>query len=188
MSVDSIESSDSECLESLYLMPGELTFTECPTLVATVLGSCVAVTFYNKRLQLGAICHAVFPWSQGKDNFKFVDSSLCYMLECFSVRRVSRKDIVAKLFGGADMFESLSSERRGKTVGWQNVLVAREELQRHGVRLHTQDVGGEQGRRLVFNTQNGEVYLKRLRRADCRITSEKQPDNWLPCFMTPSTE
>lgn len=170
MLVDAIESPDRECLQSLYLMPGELTVTECPTLVTTVLGSCVAVTFYCKCLQLGAICHAVFPLSHGEEKFKFVDSSLRYMLECFSAHGIYAKDIVAKLFGGADMFDSLSLERRGKTVGWQNVLVAKEELQRHGVRLTAQDIGGEQGRRLVFNTQSGEVYLKRLRRADCRST------------------
>ncbi len=34
---------------------------EEPTIIWTILGSCVAVVFYNKRLKISAICHAQLP-------------------------------------------------------------------------------------------------------------------------------
>lgn len=148
-------------LESIYLKPGELAVAERPALVSTVLGSCVAVTLFSPRLGVGAICHAMLPLAAGREGFKFVDTSLAHMLESFERLGVTKRELVSKLFGGADMFEVLRPASL-PTVGWQNVQAARTILQREGLHLSASDTGGQQGRKLLFYSHTGEVLLKRL--------------------------
>ncbi len=154
------------CGESpkVYLNPGELVICEQPTEVVTVLGSCVAVVFFARRQRLGAICHAMLPYHKGEDinEFKYVDRSVGYMLEEFRRRRVARSEIVVKLFGGADMFEPGKASTSG-TVGRQNIAAARNLLEGQGLTISASDVGGGSGRKIVFCSRTGDVYLKRMK-------------------------
>ena len=48
-------------LARVYLKPGELHFATGPTVVSTVLGSCVSVTMFDRLSGAAAICHALLP-------------------------------------------------------------------------------------------------------------------------------
>ncbi len=48
-------------LPVIHLKAGEIYIAEKPTLVATVLGSCISVTMFNNRFKIGAICHGALP-------------------------------------------------------------------------------------------------------------------------------
>ena len=45
--------------EVVYLYPGEYHFATKPTMIHTILGSCVSVTFFDRTHHYGAMCHAV---------------------------------------------------------------------------------------------------------------------------------
>ena len=141
-----------------FLQPGELFFLVRPTLVSTVLGSCVAVTLFYPPLSLGCICHAVFPEGKGLMGLKYVDQAVLRMVSYFDRRAIPRLDLEAKLFGGASQFGE-----GGHNVGAKNVSAALLALEQAGLRLAVSDVGGAQGRKLLFNSQSGEVFLKRFR-------------------------
>lgn len=150
-------------LDNRFLKPGELAFLVKPTIVSTILGSCVAIILYHPPQQLGAICHAVFPESKGELDLKFVDQAFTRMLSYFDRRQINHSDIVAKLFGGANMF--CQGE---KCVGAKNIVAATAAIEQAGLRLSTAEVGGAHGRKLLFNSHTGEVYLKRFRpKGDC---------------------
>ena len=69
---------DAEMPELIYLHPAQMCFCGRPSRVETVLGSCVAVTMWNARLQIGCICHAVLPLQRKSKHepLKYVDSSI----------------------------------------------------------------------------------------------------------------
>src|ERR1700691_3645113 len=48
-------------LPEVYLQPGESYLAREPTIIRTILGSCVGVAFWNDRLGIGALCHAQLP-------------------------------------------------------------------------------------------------------------------------------
>ena len=50
-------------LPEVYLQPGEVYLARSPTILKTVLGSCVGITFWVSRLGIGALCHGVLPRS-----------------------------------------------------------------------------------------------------------------------------
>jgi len=151
-------------LQKIYLNPGELVVAEEPTMVTTVLGSCISVTLFSPRLRVGAICHAVLPNGKTRQPSRFVDQSLHYMLDYFRQHKVEPAEIIAKLFGGADMFTQVDSRCQGRSVGAQNIKAAINGLKQAGLEPAALDVGGQQGRKLFFYTHSGEVFLKRVRK------------------------
>ena len=48
-------------LPEIYLSPGEMVLAREPTILATILGSCIGITFWCARLGVGALCHSILP-------------------------------------------------------------------------------------------------------------------------------
>lgn len=154
-------------LPKIYLKPGEMAVCDYPAEVTTVLGSCVALALFSLPHRLGALCHAMLPYGHHRRDasnaelFRYVDTSLYYMLDYFARRRIDKREIQIKLFGGADMFDAKIAARTG-TVGHQNLKAAHEVLRHKGLTLVAEDVGGCSGRKILFYPHTGDVYLKRL--------------------------
>ena len=160
---------DSDGLQTVYLHPGELVICREPMKVITVLGSCVSVTLFSRRLGLSAICHGTMPRCKAikqckelcVDAFKFMDCAILYMLSQFREAGAQNRDIEVKVFGGADTLMSKSSN----TIGSQNIKVTLEILGKERLGIAAADVGDNFGRKLIFISDKGDVYLKRLKKA-----------------------
>ncbi len=153
----------------VYLKAGEMHYADQPSLVVTVLGSCLSVTMYSARLGLGGICHGLLPACEDKgkcstcgEGFKYIDCSLRNMIALFDKAGAKRSEIEVKSFGGADLFSRAVNSRGLVSVGRQNILMAEGILAREGFSIRKQDVGGLRGRKVYFYTHTGEVLLKRL--------------------------
>jgi chemotaxis protein CheD len=156
----------------VFLKPGEIVFSDQPMVVTTLLGSCVAVTMFGPRLRFGAICHALLPSCRKEqpcnhghsEAGKYVECAVRLMLEELRARGIARSEVEAKLFGGSDMFDTADGSRL--SVGSQNMEMARRVLEGASLRLVTEDMGGPRGRKIIFHTHTGEVFLKRLRKSE----------------------
>ncbi len=164
-----------EDLPIVHLRAGEMHYADRPTLVVTVLGSCLSVVLYNRRLGIGGICHGMLP-SCGKqrtcrggctEKFRYVDCAIREMVKIFERSGVERNEIEVKCFGGADMFSRPIEKPGLLSVGRQNAETAEEVMKSEGLMLVTRDVGGLQGRKILFYTHTGEVLLKRLANRHC---------------------
>jgi chemotaxis protein CheD len=145
----------------IFLRPGELHITEKPTVVSTILGSCVSLTMFHGRTGTGGICHAILPKNptdSGYDPFRYVDSVVSSMLKMFSAAGINRKEIEVKLFGGADVI----AHNTQNTIGLKNITEALAVIARENLKLIVSDVGGDAGRKLFFYTHTGEVFMKRI--------------------------
>lgn len=152
------------CLTLCHLGIGEGGVFEKPSAVQTVLGSCVSVTFHAPTKGVGAIFHALLPRQADYERrdlranpYKYVDSAIETLLEALRKRGVRPRDLECKIFGGSNsiMTDNLN-------IGMKNVEVAMETLAARGMSAVASDVGGKKGRKLVFITETGEVYVKRL--------------------------
>ena len=156
---------ESELL-NIYLQPGEFHLARAPSLLRTVLGSCVGVTFWNERLGLGALCHGVLPVCppgvQNTEGYRYVDFAIRNLIRQMENLGALRSEVQVKVFGGADVLPVHASKSRKKTVGYQNWHMAMEVLRIESLRVNASDVGGEAGRTIQFNTWTGEVLLRRL--------------------------
>jgi chemotaxis protein CheD len=154
----------SDPIPTIYLKPGEHYFTASPTIVSTVLGSCVSITMHNQEYQMSAICHAVLPEEIiPGEPYRYVDSAIAAMLRMFGRHGIYKSDLVVKLFGGSNILPPSQNSYRDMTVGMQNILSAQQIIKNEQLNLLASDVGGTRGRKLFFYTHTGEIYLKRLR-------------------------
>ncbi len=151
------------------LGPGELYLARSPTILRTILGSCVGVTFWSVRLGAGALCHGVLPRCPPdrqpdfrlSEGHRYVDFSIRYLARQFDALGASRQEVVVKLFGGADVLPATVRPNR-PTVGALNCLAAEEVLAEEGFTVSASDLGGARGRKIRFHTGTGEVWLHRL--------------------------
>lgn len=157
-------------LPLVNLHPGELFVAKEPTLITTILGSCVSVCLFCPVSKVGAMCHGVMPaqTEHDPDSFRFVDTSVSYMVEVMAKQRgFSCSKLEAKLFGGADVLSAmLDFTGNNPTIGAQNILAAKAALKKHGVPIVNEHVGGDRGCKLFFYTNTGEVYMKFISRAN----------------------
>ena len=156
-------------LPIVNLRPGELYVAQEPTIIATLLGSCVSVCLFCPSKKIGAMCHGVMPFqdnTSATESFRFVDSSVTYMVEVLGKANGGRRALLeAKLFGGADVLDiNMSNERKMPTIGMQNIEAARASLAKHRVPITAEKVGGASGCKLLFFSHTGEVYLKSIPR------------------------
>lgn len=153
------------------LHPGELFVATAPTLITTLLGSCVSVCLFCPRQKIGAMCHGVMPERQNltqEDNFRFVESSVRYMVEVLTRGNVHcpNAGLVAKVFGGADVLDvHLGNQGSERTIGAMNIKAAREALAKFNVNVAVEKVGGVHGLKLFFYSHTGEVLLKKIQRS-----------------------
>lgn len=163
-------------LPVVYLKAGELYFSRKPSVVVTVLGSCLSVTMHHPRTGAGGICHGLLPQCAVRkqcaagcaESARYVDCAIRKMLGLFDRHEIKRGEIEVKFFGGADMFRRPAGRSGDESVGTLNVAAARKILEREGLKPNVADVGGQQGRKIIFYTHTGEVLLKRLRSARIR--------------------
>ncbi len=154
-------------LLNVYLKPAEMHITDRPTIIATVLGSCVAVVMFCDRTRLAGMCHSMLPLNggtNGHDPYRYVDSSIAYMIKRFESQGIKRNEIKVKLFGGADVLYYIEEDKERHTVGKKNVAKALEIINNEKLNLLMSDVGGTSGRKIFFFTHTGEILLKRLSR------------------------
>lgn len=148
----------------VFLKPGEVFMSREPAIVSTILGSCLAITVFSKRLKAGGICHALLPESQSprdKEQLgRFVDSAFKYILRRLETMGVEKNEMQVKIFGGGDVLDILDAAR--PSVGRQNIERAVEVIKREGLTVFHSDIGGRKGRFIRFDTQTGVVFLKRI--------------------------
>ena len=142
---------------SITLLQGEVYISAEPAILATVLGSCVAVCMWDATRGIGGMNHFVLPDSvRGEKNSRYGDVSI-EELEAGLLRLGSRiTDLQAKVFGGAAVLPFGG----GQTVGSNNVQLALEQLRRDRIRITAQRTGGTLGQQVRFHTWSGEAYVR----------------------------
>jgi chemotaxis protein CheD len=160
---------DIDQLPRVFLHTGDCYLGVQPTLVTTVLGSCVAVTMCDPRKGLGAICHAFLPNSVTFDSHgrepqlcRFVDTALDSMYASLLKLAVRPEDLVVKVFGGASGLMGGVQRTSLYDIGSRNIMAVRLWLMNHGLPIFKSQVGGNNGRKLHFLTHTGDVWLKQL--------------------------
>jgi chemotaxis protein CheD len=132
-----------------------------PAEVTTILGSCVAVCLWDRRLRVGGANHFLLPHGAGggNDSARFGNVAVERLIMELVALGSQKVDLQAKVFGGAAVIEAFRG-REGH-LGSNNVELARALLMEHGIPIVAEDVGGHRGRKVIFQTDSG-IALVRL--------------------------
>ena len=160
--------ADEGGMREIYVQPGELRLAEEPAILRTLLGSCVGVTFWSRRLQVGALCHPMLPRLPTREGLlssekarRYVDYAIGELAKRFRALGVQPRETEVKLFGGADVL-TVGQDGGRATVGQQNADTALRVIGELGYQVVAQRLGGKKGLHLDFDTNTGEVLLRKL--------------------------
>ena len=148
-------------MREVYLHPGQLVASADAMVVTTILGSCVAVCLRDADSGVAGINHFLLPEPDGVErrSTRFARGACAALLERLVDLGARIPRLEAKVFGGAS---AVAPTRREDALGWRNVLVARAFLAGAGIPVASEDVGGGVGRKLVYETANGNVWVRTL--------------------------
>lgn len=142
----------------------DMKVAKSPDILTTLgLGSCIGLTLYDPVTKVGGLVHYMLPDSTKLKNnsniAKFGDTGIKELLRQVLANGASQRRLVAKIAGGAKMFEVSGLSAVGN-VGERNAEMAKEMLKQLGIPLIAEDTGLNFGRTVELNCENGEFLIK----------------------------
>jgi chemotaxis protein CheD len=178
MSIVAIEPKlDADGLRQVFLEPGALYCGTEPTVVRTVLGSCVAVCLFDRYGRAGGMNHYVLPNSPaGPPSLRYGDVSIEQLIIRICRLGCPMGDLRAKVFGGAAVLPFGAAE---DTVGTKNVSIALDLLRSRSIPVLARRTGGPNGLLIRLYTANGSVMVRPIVHA-----AERAGDGLIPIFSS----
>lgn len=133
------------------------------SIITLGLGSCVGVVLYDKTTGIAGMLHAMLPDStlirNHSNRAKFADTGFEDLLKLLAQKGVKKENLVAKMAGGAKMF-NFSSTSDISGIGDRNVQAVKAKLQEYHIRLVAEDTGLDYGRTIEFFPETGMLEIR----------------------------
>jgi len=132
----------------------------------TLLGSCVAIMFYDTVQKVKGMNHFLLPTTNStNDDMKYGLYSVEAMLNEMYKLGCDKRNMTAKISGGADIMRlNVSSV----SIGHRNVEFAKDFCKSEGFKLVSEHTRGEHGR-LILLADGFETFIK--------VTQKSETDN-----------
>lgn len=124
--------------------------------IATVLGSCVAVCLFDAERSVGGMNHILLPEGDSIDDRRtlFGSHSMEVLINELMKVGAPRSALRAKIFGGARMIDTLGR------AGQMNSDFAERYLRSEGIEIESRSLGGTLARRVEFWPASGRARMR----------------------------
>ncbi len=130
------------------------------------LGSCVGICLWDNTTKIGGLCRIMLASSGGNSDkanpYRYADRAIEAIIDEMQEKGADKESINAKIFGGANLFPNSP-----KKIGESNINAVRNELDKKKIPIIAEDVGGNEGRTIEFETGTGKVKV-------CKVFGEKK--------------
>jgi len=153
--------SENSLITQYYLEPGYILVPDNSVSISAVIGSGVSICIFDRKKRIGGMNHFIFPYiaTKGLTTSLYGNISTIALLKMMVARESSIKSLETQIYGGAYPPEKVS-----ENIGRENIEIARKILLKNQISITSQDVGGEKGRKVVFNTNTNEVAILKVYR------------------------
>ncbi len=133
-------------------------------LITLGLGSCVGIALRDPVTQIGGLAHIMLPDStamraNNSTIEKFADTGIVELVRQLEAMGAVRSRLVAKIAGGATMFQVQSRNDMMK-IGERNVQATIAKLKELNIKILAQDTGENFGRTVTFYPETGEFHIR----------------------------
>ncbi len=144
----------------------DLKVTSAPNVLSTLgLGSCIGICLYDPVTKVSGLAHIMLPSSKTIKNnsniAKFADTGIDDLLKKMEALGASKRRLVGKIAGGAQMF-SFSSGSDTMRIGERNAEAVREILRAYRIPIQADETGGNYGRTIEFYADSGKLLIKTI--------------------------
>ena len=140
---------------------GELHVAPAPTLIRTLLGSCIAACLYDPVMRVGGMNHFMLPHPEGSiaEPIRFGVHAMEELIFRLQEVGADRRRLLGKLFGGGHV---LGTDESDESVPRRNVRFIEEFMVVEGIPVVSRDLGGREGRTVLFATATGRAFVRRI--------------------------
>ncbi|AFA49257.1 chemotaxis protein CheD [Acetobacterium woodii] len=155
--------------QSIVIGISDYRFAKAPEVLVTyALGSCVGVCLYDKVTKVGGLSHIMLPDSTNFSNKdinrkKFADTAIVDLVQDMKKLGVGNNRLVAKIAGGAQMFEVQAGSKLG-AIGERNIICVKQVLSQLRIPIIAEDTGLNFGRTQYFDLATGIMKIQSLNR------------------------
>lgn len=129
------------------------------------LGSCVGICLLDKTAKVAGMAHIMLPSSKtirnNSNKAKFADTAMDILIDEMEKMGGKKYRFTSKIAGGAQMF-ALSGKNDLMKIGERNVIAVKELLNQYNIPILAEDTGGNHGRTIIFNGEDGVLTVKTI--------------------------
>ncbi len=134
-------------------------------LITLGLGSCIGLSLYDPKLKVGGLLHIMLPdstqFSRVTNPAKFADLGIPVMVKALLQRGAVINRLEAKLVGGAQMFSG-ADEKFMLNIGKRNAESTLKILKEMNIKVKAKEIGGNRGRTMILDLNNGQVTIRTI--------------------------
>ncbi|MCX7715745.1 MAG: chemotaxis protein CheD [Clostridia bacterium] len=139
-------------------------------LISYALGSCVGICLYDGVTKIAGMAHILLPQKPEHDGnlMKYANTAIPLLVDEMEKLSASKARLTAKIAGGANMFSGILTASTSQ-IGERNIAETKATLDRLGIKIVGEDTGGNYGRTIEFNSENGILYVRSLSKQNIEI-------------------
>lgn len=147
--------------DQYLLNPGFIYVPDQPVHISTVLGSGVSVCIYDRKNSCGGMTHFRYAFTRDPASATalYGNVATATLVSMIQASGVTVRHLAAQIIGGG-----YNPDISDTDMGRKNIQVARRILARYGIVVVSEDVGGRQGRKVVFDTASNEILIYKVDR------------------------
>ncbi|MBW9154986.1 chemotaxis protein CheD [Clostridium tagluense] len=132
-------------------------------LITVGLGSCIGIAIYDKAIGIGGLAHIMLPdssqFNKITNEIKFADLAIPILVEKMIKKGATLRNMRAKIAGGASMF-NFPDKSIIMDIGNRNGIAVKSALKNLSIPILSEDIGGNKGRTLIFDTTSGALSIR----------------------------
>lgn len=148
-------------MNKINLKPGMIHFSESPVGIQSVVTFGILITIYDKVRNVGGAAHFVYPFrvKDKPSTALFGAPAVVGLLKAFLASGSITSNLEVNIYGSASP-DNAQKEYLDNCDN--NILVAREILDKKDIKIQSADVGGNKGRKVAFDTSSGETMIAKV--------------------------
>ena len=142
----------------IYAMTGEVKAGNKNTILkSSAIGSCIAITAYNKQNQIGALTHIMLPGKAPENRniqkTRYANDAIAELINLLKLNGANENNFEVCLAGGANVLN-----RKDDYIGQDIIISVEEILKKRKINIMARSLGGSQRRSVSLDVEYGKVY------------------------------
>lgn len=143
---------------------GDYYSSRTPVIITTILGPCAAVCLFDTENKIGGMNHILLPGDSPAEidsgDSRYAINAMELLINQMMKLGANRYKLTAKVFGGASILSTISSEFG---MGMRNIEFVVDFLLTEKIPITNYNFGGVDSRRIYYHTDTNVVLLKRIK-------------------------
>ncbi len=149
---------------SVNIHIGDFYSSKTPVIITTILGPCAAVCLFDPVNKIGGMNHILLPGDcpagVNTGDSRYGINAMELLINQMMKLGANRNKLTAKVFGGASIISSISSEF---CMGMRNIEFVVDFLLVEKIPIINYNFGGVDSRRIYYHTDTSDVLLQRIK-------------------------